>query len=229
MIYQRLVSSSLRQRSNVSLLGFSIFSTLLGLAAAAYPGGTWWDRDSEGFQVAQNFWSDLLRTQSLNGESNQLGALTARIALLVLALSLVPFWTLIERHYGLSKKVGRALKLFGWMSCLGLALVACVTGVMPPQYHTWTVLVFGPSGVLAIALGVIASFRGKDRGAKLSGGLAIILSLVNLAQYAREALSNVPSWVGLPLVQKLATVALLLWLGTVSWSARTHSAPRVGS
>lgn len=213
-------SLSIRRRSQLVLTGVGAFVIFLFTSALVYPGGTWWNQEHQGFHLVQNFWCDLLRPVTHGGHENERGAGLARIALLSLAITLVPFWGLIEARYSLSKNAGRWLRIFGWLGCLGLAIVALATGQTEPQVHTWAILLLGPCGLIALVAGVGLGFRQGTTGVKAVGALTILLSVLNMVQYAREEVGGAPDWIGLAVIQKLATLSLLSWIAVVAWCAK---------
>jgi hypothetical protein len=202
-------------------LGLLAFVSAGAGAGFAYPGGTHWDRQTVGFR-SENFWCDLLRPIALDGADNGIGARAAQVALLSLALGLGPFFTLAREELGLVGWSRLLVTLGAWGGRIALILVAAGTGRLPSKVHDFAILLGAPPGLLALCLVVIWSAR-VARFLPILGGASLALGLWNLLQYAREALLRAPSWPGLPIVQKAATLGVIAFLALfAAQSLRRH-------
>jgi hypothetical protein len=202
--------ASSRSQAWTALLGLSTCIGSGAVAAHFYPGGTYWDRQSTGFDLT-NFWCDLLRPIALGGAENSVGTRAAQVALLALALGLGPFFSLAAEELGLAGFRRLVATTGAWGGRIALILVAAGTGRLPSAVHDWAILLGAPLGLVTLCLVVIDSSR-LARWLPLLGGAGLALGLWNLLQYAREALLHAPAWPGLPLVQKAATLGVLAFL-----------------
>ena len=191
-------------------MGLASCLCLGAVAAHFYPGGTYWDREAVGFGLT-NFWCDLLRPVALSGADNGVGARAAQFALLALALGLGPFFSLARAELGFAGWRRLVTNFGAWGGRIAIILVAAGTGRLPSAVHDWAILLGAPLGLLTLCLVVVCSSR-LARFLPLLGGAGLALGLWNLLEYAREALLRAPSWPGLPLVQKAATLAVLTFL-----------------
>src|ERR1019366_7112935 len=79
-------------KSVAILCGVAAFAALETAAMALYPGGTWWNPAARGHRFWQNYLCDLEWRVALNGQTNHWGSRLAQAAMLVLVLTLAPFW-----------------------------------------------------------------------------------------------------------------------------------------
>ncbi len=102
------------------------FVVLTGLAMWFYPGGTHHNKAAQGYSFFVNYFSDMGRTQALNGMPNRissplfsiaLGAAGLALALFFVAVS-VPFWL------GFGQRI-----LCGYGSALGIIAGFCFVGI----------------------------------------------------------------------------------------------------
>ena len=207
-------TESTHRSALLTLLGIAGFLTAGAVAAFSYPGGTHWDHTSIGPSWT-TFFCDLLRPVSLNGGDNHVGARAAQFALLLLALGLGPFFTLVRLLLDLGGARLVLLMAGAYAGRVALILVAAGTGRLPPVVHDWSILVGAPLGLLALTLTVFWSWR-LDRRLAALGFLGLALGLWNLTQYAREAVLHAPSWPGLPLVQKATLLCMLSFIALFS-------------
>jgi hypothetical protein len=200
-----------------------LFSFAIGAAMGAYPGGTFLDPDRVGYDFWDNFWCDALRNPALNGLPNVRGARMASIALWVLSAGLLPFWGLaaelsVPTSLSATSNARGAIRWLGTGAMLGMMAVTLVPSDRFPFLHGFLVTVTGPMGILAAWLAV-AKGRASPRipsFATLLGTLALLMAIVNLAQYARQFWLSAEPSPHLPGIQKLASLFFLSWVVTLS-------------
>lgn len=196
------------RRAGATLLSLLAFFALGAAAALRYPGGTYWDPLQVGFGW-ESFWCDLLRPIAHSGASNERAVLPARLSLVALAIGLGPFFRLTESVLPLGSSERWLSIVLSSAGRLALILVAAGTGRFSPRVHDWSILIGGPLGLVSLTLTILWTGRARWRGVQSVGLLGLAAALWNLIQYAREALGGSPSWPGLPMVQKAATLLVL--------------------
>jgi hypothetical protein len=93
-----------------ALLRFAAIQYVVLVAGAmlAYPGGTWGDRSTTGYDVARNFLSDLGAIHAFDGAANYVSACLFATALVTLGTTISAFaWT--WRDFAFSRRRARAL------------------------------------------------------------------------------------------------------------------------
>jgi len=107
----------------VSCAGVVLFLCLCTPAALLYPGGTLADRNTAGYSFSENFLSDLGRTVSWSGDANTGAAILFNTAVVVLGLSIVPFFLFLPLHAPDRSQVLWVAAAFGVVSALALVAI----------------------------------------------------------------------------------------------------------
>jgi hypothetical membrane protein len=140
----------------VIVLGIVQFFLLTFVAALLYPGG---------FDYLGYFFSDLGAVNAKNGEPNLISSALFSIALVAVAITLIPFWLIIRSLFTKSK-LERILSMLG--SALGLIALPFLIGVaISPidtqlETHIFMTLIFFSLFVLATLLYSIAVILNRD-------------------------------------------------------------------
>ena len=92
----------------------------------AYPGGTYRDRSTSGYQFFHNFFSDLGATVTFSGQPNPIGAALFVVSLVVLVVGMGGILAGLARVYSRSP---RALPLIQFAVVAGVFVCACFIGV----------------------------------------------------------------------------------------------------
>ena len=212
-----------------TLLALLTFVVAMSLAAAVYPGGSWTARESEGFSLVRNFWCDLLRSRAINGSDNASGKVLASLAFAALGAGLWPYWWLAAAVLPGARRA--TVVRMGMLSAASLAAMALLPSDDYPLPHGLVALAGGLLGVASAAVCVATSLPGEPRASlrRLSGACALGFACLNAALYVHVAFGPGEETIAQPVVQKLATAALLAWmLSTVREArARGASAPHV--
>lgn len=210
-----------------------VFS-FVGLSAAAialYPGGTFWDHDTNGHSFWQNFLCDLIQTPALNGAPNEQGARLATWGMLALVAALVAFVGLVPTLLHEPQRMTRQVKAIALLVC---GLTACVPLLPSDRFgalHAAAVFVAGVPVSLALMTLVSTLLR---QGALapwlrvLSISLCIVLA-ASLVLYAAEVCFDSPPLRIVPTLARLSNVMLVLWLLGLARLARARTATRAGS
>jgi hypothetical protein len=216
-----------QQGAAVAVLAFAAsFVVLIAGAMALYPGGTWMNRQTRGFDVVRNFFCDLSAAVALNGAPNP-GASIASTAMVALALGLVPFWLLIAFRLREEPRKSAAVRALGLASAVTLPLVPLLPSARSGPLHVAAVLLASLPGLAAggvAAAGLLASREARRPHGYLAGA-TLLAAVVTAALYLRlvETRATVPHW-SLPAMQKVAAVLLVAWLVVTAETMR--SAPK---
>jgi hypothetical protein len=187
-------------------------------AMRLYPGGTAFDRTTQGHSFWSNFWCDLRHDVALSGVPNREASLLAAVAFFSLVVGLLPFWRLLAQETQAAPRMQRTIWRLGVLGSFGMALVMLLPSDQFPRLHGTLVTLAGPCGIAAAVLGTLEGFRSRSLPAFISVlGLCMLLAaLANLAQYARQFWLHTPGSLLLPAIQKLATALFLSWVVAIS-------------
>ena len=177
------------------------FLLLTFLAAYHYPGG---------YDYFGYFFSDLGATIARNGEPNLISSMLFCIALIILALSFFPFWTVVhspfkESQFGRLSKIGSA---FGLMSCPFMIVIALLPFDTMLSAHIIATFLFILFSCIAYLLLSVAIILHPDYPAK-SGIMGIVLFMVTLVTFA---VSLIPSLISIgAFLQKTIFYGYCVW------------------
>jgi hypothetical protein len=162
--------------------------------------------------LLENFWCDLLREPAHNGLPNRSAARFGMLGFVALAACLAAFWLEMADIFGDWRRP--FLRVAGSVSSLGTAAVALLPSDRFPLLHAPAVL---SAGGLGFACGCICSgwaLRHFAR-ARVFGVASVLLvsaAALNLTVYVWVAYLHGVDTVVLPVAQKVATLALLVWI-----------------
>lgn len=222
---------AMRDRSLVAIsgIGAGCFLACYAVAIALYPGGTWYDVHAEGHSLTKNFLCDLMQERALNGHEAPVGSLLARVGMVAMLLSLAAFYEQIARFESPITGAGSLARRAGWIACvLGCAVPLATSDRVRVLHLVSVVGAFVPSLVATIAA-LLVCLRAPRvsrwlRGAAvLTLGAGAIDGLLYAFVYASPELGLVPESrevrqlisAALPLLQRVATVGVLVWVGAV--------------
>ena len=202
----------------VSCFGVVQFLCLCLLATAAYPGGTLVQRNTAGYSFSENFLSDLGRSVAWCGESNATAEFLFTTAMVVLGVSIIPFFLFLPLH-----APDRSTILWvAAVSGIGSALALIWIGLTPydlyfEAHHTalffW--IVFLLATVILHAWALFASEECSSAFALLSLALAMMIGfylLRGMEFVLTAALGSASDALG-----KFATMQKYVVLGAVGW------------
>jgi hypothetical protein len=185
------------------LFGTLLYVLLYFVASLFYPGGSQFDKNSNGFSWAQNYWCNLLNESAINGQPNHSRPI-ALVAMIVLCLTLIIFWWQFPKHVEFKKNTRLIIQISGFASMtLGLFLFS--------DFHDIAINIATLLGLVAMTgtfLGLV-----KLRWKKLfwMGVINIVLVVANNILYYNSGLIHL-----LPIVQKITFVYFLLWICLIS-------------
>jgi len=204
---------SVRQASRCTLLALALFALGLAAAAALYPGGSWSDRSLPGFSLWRNFWCDLLRSQAINGADNAASRRLSGLAFSALAAALWCFWRPASALAWRGAHPAGLLWL-GRASTLALVGMAVLPSDAYPVLHGAVALAGAGLGIVCAGL-CIARRLPEEKGwslRRVSGAAALLFGAGNAGWYIYVAYLGGPETPTQPVLQKLATLALLVWM-----------------
>lgn len=215
--------------AKVTLVGLALFCVAQGAAMWSYAGGSWLHPHAPSHSFFENFWCDLLRDPAHNGKPNGLAAWLASLGFVAIAGALVTFWLEIARF--LPSGWARFLRLAGPASAVATAGVALLPSDRFPSIHAPAVLMAGGLGFVCGC--ICASWALTQRRAApvfaLSSSLLIGAAAVNLVLYVRVAYFAGANTMALPTAQKLATLALVVWMLAGLWLSAHRAKPAAPS
>jgi hypothetical protein len=193
-------------------IALGVFIAALAVAIASYPGGSWTQPNASGFSLARNFWCDLLRSQGIDGADNAAAKLWASIAFGALGFALWPYWWVAASV--LSVRAQKLVTRFGTASAACLAAMTVFPSDSHRIVHGVVALAGALLGMLAAAVSVSVRAPREPRFSlrRGSGVSALAFAAANAALYVHVAYLGGPETVAQPIVQKLATLALLVWM-----------------
>jgi hypothetical membrane protein len=202
----------------VSCFGVIQFVGLCLLATAAYPGGTLVERHTAGYSFAENFLSDLGRSVAWCGKSNTTAEFLFTVAMVVLGLSIIPFFLFLPLH----APDKSAILWVAAVSGIGSALALIWIGLTPydlhfQAHHTalffWVVFLL--AAVILHAWALFTSEECSSAFAVLSLALAVVIGLYLLR--GMEFLFTVAWGSASDALANFATMQKYVVLSAVAW------------
>lgn len=192
-------------------------------AMAAYPGGNWSDPHGPGFDLWRNYFCDLIRPVAHNGVANDRGMMLGRVAMVTTGVASVPVFVLLPRLVATHTSAV-------WSRRAGIAAVMLLPAVpltpsnVAGSWHAVAIAAAGVPGCAALSFATFAIVSERRRRPWLA-----VASLVMLAAVAVTSVVYVVVLAGgidgivLPVSQKVAWIAFVVWQAAVAGSAvRSH-------
>jgi hypothetical membrane protein len=202
----------------VSCFGVVQFLVLCALAMRSYPGGTMADRQTVGYAFSENFLSDLGMTKSWSGQPNPTASLLFNAAMVVLGLSIIPFFLFLPSHAPDQSESLRIAAMLGVVSALALVGIGLTPFDVHPDAHAGALVLWLMSlaGTAVLHFGALwASKTCFPLLAMLSFALALAITfyMVLTAGLGVEAYFGA----GPEVVRRTATMQKCLVLGALVW------------
>jgi len=181
---------------------------LLCAAGCAYGGGNWIDSRSRGFDLVDNFVCDLFLSTSINGSPNSTSSILASIGFACALLSLAIFAheltaLLPERRV----RIVHGSMLMGIIAAPIVILTASTSGML----HPVSIAVTGLAILFAyLLLGIFGTWQFYN--GKVFILSAAFFSTLDGMLYAGQVIFHPPPSHMLPLLQKLAAIAIAFML-----------------
>jgi hypothetical protein len=195
------------------LVGLVLYCLAMGVSAALYPGGTWFDSQAVGHRFWENFWCDLLRERGHNGEPNIAGSRIALGGWLALSAAMVPFWSIVPAAMPGSPRLGAWVRGLGIFSAIAMVAIFLTPSDRFPRLHGITITAAAGPGLVALASSVWAlGRREQPLELRASGWALASFATANFLIYSREYWLGLPGSPILPPVQKAATICAVVWM-----------------
>ncbi|NAY91336.1 hypothetical protein GTQ34_05335 [Muricauda sp. JGD-17] len=196
------MKSNFWHNRNIVLLfpvfGMILFVLLYILAALAYPGGSYTNPNHDAFSFWNNYLCDLLDTYTVSGVLNS-GRIFARLALLVLCLSLILLWYHLPKLFSSKNKYHRIMQISGIIS-LGITLL------LSDGNHDLIVRIAGVFGVIALLATFVELFKAKFYFLFSLGIFCLIIFFINYYIYETGVYIGI-----LPIIQKVTFAGFICW------------------
>jgi hypothetical membrane protein len=162
----------------VSCFGVLQFLVLGTLAMRWYPGGTLLERSTVGYSFFENYLSDLGRTMSWSGEPNTVACVLFNTAVVVLGLSLIPFFLFLPSHAPDRSLILWIAAVFGVGSACALIGIGLTPYDIRLEAHQEALFFWVASLLAAVVLhawALLTSEEASSLFALLSLGLAVVV------------------------------------------------------
>jgi hypothetical membrane protein len=195
--------------NTICLIGIAQFIICTFIAMQAYPGGSVADKVSSGFRMYDNFLSDLGRRSALNGDKNDSAAFWFNNSLIILSISLLPFYLSFCFHAWDRTSTLWIAAGFGVFSLFGLL----IAGLTPLDRY----FIAHHVGLAMWITGTIFA-SGLHAGAMLSSKyspmwIALVSFSFAMLMMAYAVAGSVQDYVKM---QKIAVAGAMCWYGTLS-------------
>ena len=164
----------------VSCFGVIQFLCLCLWATAAYPGGTLVEHNTVGYSFSENFLSDLGRSVAWSGESNATAEGLFTTAMVVLGLSIIPFFLFLPLHAPDKSQILWIAAVFGVGSALSLIRIGLTPYDLYFEAHHTALFFWIVCLLAAVVLHAWALFTSEECStafAFLSLALALVVGL----------------------------------------------------
>jgi hypothetical protein len=199
--------------SLVILLDLAQFVVVWLVAMARYPGGNPWNLHAPGYSFWRNTLSDLTASVADDGRPN--GTYRSfMVSLGLLAPAMLIAWLHLPRLFARYRRLGRTVRILGWLSAAGLVWVATAPANLDPRAHVLAIGASSLPAAVGLALACAGLFLGRAVSrcyAWFTGGLLAVVWL-QVVQYLYSF------WLGgtwspaMPAMEKVAALYVLAWL-----------------
>lgn len=186
------------------------FVVLFAASASYYPGGSAFDRNSLGYDLADNYVCDTFRARAYDGRTNAVGAALGQVGMVALVIasagSLFAAASLYRKQLPRLAKASRGVAALSFIGMLAVPLTPA---------HEYGHLHFISVGVAAVpalvaaflvAAGVLQVSRGDSLQARTLRVLtitALVVSTLHFGQYLNQAILHAGESPWIPRSQKL--------------------------
>jgi hypothetical protein len=199
----------------------ALFCLAMAAAMHSYAGGSWLHPQASTHLFWENFWCDLLREPAHNGLPNGPSVSLAMLGFVAIAVALGPFW--LEVSQLLPARRARFVRVAGVVSAIATAIVALLPSDRFPSVHPPAVLTAGGLG-FACACICSAHALARYRALPIFAASSLLLlgaAGLNLALYVRAIYFTAGESIVMPAAQKVATLALVVWMVAGLAAAKT--------
>ncbi len=209
------------------------FAVLFSLAAHAYPGGTHFNRRSIGHDFWRNTLCDVARSSSLDGAANHTGAALARCAMTVLAIGLGMLFYILPSWFAQNP---RGVQLAKSVRATGIFFVPFAIAVvfLPTDrfsaLHGLAIVLAGVPGFSAAVLVLAGLLRRDSHAPRIVtriGVIAVSVAAIDFSIYVDEVVRGGSARLSVVVLERIATLLLLLWMVVVAHAAAPAESTRI--
>ncbi|CCG99688.1 hypothetical protein FAES_1678 [Fibrella aestuarina BUZ 2] len=183
---------------HTTLIGLVVALLLLAVAAAHYPGGSYWDAHSVGYDWTTNYLCNLFSEQAVNGLANPARP-WAIAGMLLLCISFGVFFVRFSRR--IPSKSASAVIAYGGVGAMLFAFL-----VITP-YHDLMIGIASFLSLLALFYVFVFIMKSKLLGFKLvTISYLLVLYANNYIYYTQHFLKL------LPIMQKISFLIGVIWM-----------------
>ena len=185
------------------ILGIIGFMCFYLIAVNYYPGGSFVDESSVGFDWKYNYWCNLYYKNAINGEVNPSRGF-AIIGMYILCASLLFFFYEFPLYFDLRKTWNKIIPF------AGISSMICTVFIYT-NYHDVLTTLAGLFGIIAL-IGILIGLKKRNMTNFIwTGILCIVLIIANAYIYFSQN-----SILILPILQKITFAALLIWIALIN-------------
>lgn len=180
------------------VIGLAVSMTFLLISTYYYPGGSQQDKNSLGFDWANNYLCNLFNEKAVNGAYNPARFLAIG-GMFFLCISVALFFVRFSKKIPTKKEANI-------IQYSGIGAMSCAFLLVTP-YHDLMTIFASTFGLLTIFYITVFTFKSKLTFFKyLSVVCLVILYLNNYIYYTQNGLR----W--LPILQKVSLLSIIIWL-----------------
>jgi hypothetical protein len=189
-----------------------------------YPGGTQWNHTTVGNDFWRNYLCDLARTVALDGQPNPVGGGLAQAGMGVLTLALLQMWWSLPGLFPSYAFLGLGVRVLGSVAVACSFVVVLLPSNRFGDVHGTAIVVAALPGLVASLLSLWGPARcaPAPRMVLGTGVVSFFAAAAALAIYLRQYFVPGPGPVAGAVLERLALMALLVWL--VAAASRTRAA-----
>ena len=185
-------------KKHAVVIGLSISLIFLFFSTSLYPGGSQLDKQSIGFDWANNYLCNLFNEKAVNGTQNP-SRTPAIVGMFFLCASFALFFSRFSKKMP-SKTAANIIQYSGIASMLCAFLLIT-------SYHDVMTIFASTFGLITLFYIVVFTFKSKLTLLKYLGVICLlILYLNNYIYYTQNGL------IWLPILQKISFLTIILWL-----------------
>jgi hypothetical membrane protein len=190
------------------------FIVVGAIAIHQYPGGTPFDKTTEGYSFWHNTLSDLGKETAENGQPVGPVAPVFNASMVVMLLGFTPLWLTLPSIFPTRRRLGLIVRLTGLLSLGGIIGV----GLTPADQYVWlhalAIICAAVPGIAAIIVACAAMLLESQcsRAYAAFSVLFLVACVGNLVKFMRHFVLDYP-WTPIdPAIQKVSTLIGLAWM-----------------
>jgi len=194
---------------------------LFTIAASVYPGGNHFDHSAPGHDFWRNALCDVARSTAVGGASNVLGATFARAAMAIMALGIGAMFWLLSQRLSSTARLATGVRVLGTVTVPGALSVVLLPSDRFSCLHGVAVVAAGFPGLGAALLATVGLVREKSSRIVTTVAIATLaVAAVDFSIYVDELITRGPPRLLVPVLERIATILLVVWMVTSTARAR---------